>query len=294
MTFEEFFNKKRINLDELQKADPGLYAEFKSHFNEMGEKSFDHTKKYWFNRLRHLYQLPAEAATPPKPKPAATVATGTIAAEVVATEQADTVKPKGFTPRFKAGTATSKAATEEPTEEAAPTTESTGIDQPTTAKPKGFTPRFKAGATTTKPADETPTEKASKAANETAEDTALQPEANAKPKGFTPRFKAGVTTAKPTEDKPAEAISEPAATPAQPQEQAITSAPKGFKPRFKAGVTTTKPTVDEPVAPSATLADENSTQTEAAPEEQPESKPAYKPRFNMQAIKKASDNGTQA
>ncbi|WP_069659288.1 hypothetical protein [Arcticibacter eurypsychrophilus] len=65
MTFEEFFTKKRINLELMAKADPKLYTEFKSHFNLMGEKSFDHSKKFWFNKLRHLYHL----AIVPKDKP---------------------------------------------------------------------------------------------------------------------------------------------------------------------------------------------------------------------------------
>ncbi len=44
MTFEDFFNKKRIDLVALKAAEPGLFAEFEKHFTQMGEKSFDHTK----------------------------------------------------------------------------------------------------------------------------------------------------------------------------------------------------------------------------------------------------------
>ena len=57
MTFEEFFSKKKINLTELKKAEPILYADFQSHYEQMGEKSFDYTKKYWFNKLRRTYPL---------------------------------------------------------------------------------------------------------------------------------------------------------------------------------------------------------------------------------------------
>ena len=47
MTFEEFFSaRKKIDLVALQKAEPSLFAEFETHFVQMGEKSFDHTKKY--------------------------------------------------------------------------------------------------------------------------------------------------------------------------------------------------------------------------------------------------------
>src|SRR5690606_16252147 len=63
MTFEEFFSKKRIDLIQLTKADPELVSEFKSHFVQMGEKSFDHSKKFWFNKLRKQFHLKEE----PKP-----------------------------------------------------------------------------------------------------------------------------------------------------------------------------------------------------------------------------------
>ena len=52
MTFEEFFAKKKIDLEALQKEQPDLFNEFKFHFEEMGEKSFDHSKKFWFNKMK--------------------------------------------------------------------------------------------------------------------------------------------------------------------------------------------------------------------------------------------------
>ncbi len=57
LTFEEFFNKKKIDLLQLQVAEPALFAEFSKHYPLMGEKSFDHAKKYWFNKLRRSYPL---------------------------------------------------------------------------------------------------------------------------------------------------------------------------------------------------------------------------------------------
>jgi len=57
MTFEEFFTKKKIDLVQLEKAEPALYSELSDHFASMGEKSFDHTKKFWFNKLRRIYHL---------------------------------------------------------------------------------------------------------------------------------------------------------------------------------------------------------------------------------------------
>lgn len=46
MTFEEFFQKKKIDIKALGAERPGLLEEFRTHFAQMGEKSFDHTKKY--------------------------------------------------------------------------------------------------------------------------------------------------------------------------------------------------------------------------------------------------------
>jgi hypothetical protein len=57
MTFEEFFAKKKIDLEALHKEQPDLFNEFRLHFAEMGEKSFDHSKKFWFNKLRREYLL---------------------------------------------------------------------------------------------------------------------------------------------------------------------------------------------------------------------------------------------
>ena len=63
MTFDEFFTKKRIDLAAFEKAEPALLSEFKTHYEQMGEKSFDHTKKYWFNKLRRQYHLAPEIKT---------------------------------------------------------------------------------------------------------------------------------------------------------------------------------------------------------------------------------------
>jgi len=60
LTFEEFFKKKSINLQQLQQAEPVLFAEFSRDYPLMGEKSFDYTKKYWFNNLRRTYPLATE------------------------------------------------------------------------------------------------------------------------------------------------------------------------------------------------------------------------------------------
>lgn len=57
MSFEEFFNKKKINLILFEKEEPELLLKLKSEYEEMGPKSFDHAKKFWFNKWRLKYRV---------------------------------------------------------------------------------------------------------------------------------------------------------------------------------------------------------------------------------------------
>ncbi len=98
MTFIEFFAKKKIDLVQLEKEEQDLFLEFKNHFEQMGEKSFDHTKKYWFNKLRLKYPLKADEKPLedlPKQPLKATEAVPTLEAT-----SEITTKPLGFKPRF--------------------------------------------------------------------------------------------------------------------------------------------------------------------------------------------------
>src|SRR5579872_2202816 len=140
MTFEEFFRKKRIDLVALEKAEPALLSEFKTHFEQMGEKSFDHTKKYWFNKLRLTYHLA------PEPKVEKVIIENTLAEQTITESLLESSAPPaivGFKPRFKPGMG--KPA-ETPAPEAKKSEEAT---EPTVPPPAnaGFKPRFKAGAT---------------------------------------------------------------------------------------------------------------------------------------------------
>lgn len=276
MTFEEFFKKKRIDLDALEKGNPALFFEFKTHFEQMGEKSFDHTKKYWFNNLRKIYHLAAEIKTDkvrmenplaeqtvtdnlteqaadshilspePQVEPGVTKVIGEINKEIPATP-----KP-GFTPRFKANMA-------KPAETAPAAAEEKKEDVPAAPKP-GFTPRFKAGVTKPVETAATPEEKKEEALSEE------------KPKiGFTPRFKAGVT--KPADAAPAvqEIKDEPVPH--------VGDKPKiGFTPRFKAGVT--KPVEAAPAA-------EEKMEEAATPLEEEKPKIGFTPRFKAGVTKPA-------
>jgi hypothetical protein len=222
MTFEEFFKKKKISLIALEQGEPDLFSEFKVHFEKMGEKSFDHTKKYWFNKLR--LRFPA----PPEPKVEKVVIENTLAEQTITEtlgEKPVEPAPKvGFTPRFKAGA--TKPAETTPVPEIKPEAEkSEETEKP--AAPVGFKPRFKAGVT--KPAEPAESTESTPEPEKTAES---EKPASA-PAGFKPRFKAGVTKpAGPTENT--ESTPEPEKT-AESEKPA--SAPVGFKPRFKAGVT---------------------------------------------------------
>jgi hypothetical protein len=242
MTFEEFFKKKRIDLDALEKGNPALFFEFKTHFNQMGEKSFDHTKKYWFNNLRKIYHLAAEIKTE-KPKIENQLAEQTVTDTLNEAAEPAPAPKLGFVPKFRAGA--TKPAAETPAEEKKE-------DVPSAPKP-GFTPRFKA-ANMAKPAEAPATEE-----NKAEETTAPTP----KP-GFTPRFKAGVT--KPVEAAP-EAPKEEVAPPAEDK-------PKiGFTPRFKAGVT-------KPVEAAPAAEENNQEDTPAVPKSgfKPKFKPSATPK----------------
>jgi len=255
MDFEEFFKKKKIDLDALQKVEPALFSEFKTHYGAMGEKSFDHTKKYWFNKLRLQFPAPAEIKTE-KVKIDNPLAEQTITESL--SEQTVPAPKLGFVPKFKANIP-------KPTEPA--TENKTEQELTATPAPKlGFTPKFKA-ANVAKPIVEQPEE------TPTAEAPVTPP---APPKlGFTPKFKAA-NMPKPVADQPKET------TPAEPP---ATPAPKlGFTPKFKAA-NMPKPAVktEEP-APADTVEDPALT-----PPENTEAKPAYKPRFNMKNLPKKDE-----
>ncbi len=303
MTFEEFFKKKKIDLDAFQQGNPALLSEFKKHFELMGEKSFDHTKKFWFNKLRLQFHLSPEVKTE-KMKMENPLAEQTITDSLAESalseprsentskfqeppiseqpdtgEKATTAAPKpGFTPRFKPGVTKPTAPTPPELEENAPA-------EPVADKPKGFTPRFKAGVTKTPPTTTTE-ETAPKPVEEQPAEAAQVAE---KPKGFTPRFKAGVTKTplttsteetapKPVEEQPAETA--PAA-----------EKPKGFTPRFKAGVSkAASSTPEEESAPKPV--EEKPIAEQPATESKP--KIGFTPRFKAGITKTATPEEKKA
>lgn len=288
MLFEEFFKKKKIDLGSLQQGEPGLFLEFKDHYEQMGEKSFDHTKKYWFNKLRHQFPLAPEVKAE-RLRPENQIAEQTVADTLTEPSTRDEAPKLGFKPKFKTATpATEKTARAEADQPVTEGNEFAATDYPANKPPKvGFTPRFKAGVTASKPANESNPEAEAAKPDETTENNAIETPATEQPApakvGFKPRFKAGVTN-RPAEDTPKEAAENAPDAVSQTDETVAKAAPAkmGFKPRFKAGVTTSKPAEDTNAAEAdkIPLAKTETTDESPATAEQPApAKMGFKPRF---------------
>jgi hypothetical protein len=55
--FEKFLISKKINAASFRLAEPERFSNLEAEFNLMGSKSFDHSKKFIFNRLRLKYPI---------------------------------------------------------------------------------------------------------------------------------------------------------------------------------------------------------------------------------------------
>ncbi|MES3017043.1 MAG: hypothetical protein V4721_04660 [Bacteroidota bacterium] len=208
MTFEEFLIKKKIDLAQFQTAEPGLFTEFQSHYSQMGPKSFDHTKKFLFNKLRRAYHLKEE----PKPVPVKEVVEINEIAAQAEPLLSPTVEATVYTPRFRAG----GTVKEEPGGESGKRKAESGTGD--AAKP-AYVPRFKA-AGTTKASPQTPSSPETSDLRPQTSDNSPQTSDQPKP-AYVPRFKAPVTT------KPAE----------EPKEETADKPKPAYVPRFKAPVT---------------------------------------------------------
>ncbi|HQT22663.1 MAG: hypothetical protein B7X86_07960 [Sphingobacteriales bacterium 17-39-43] len=186
MTFEEFLIKKKIDAIQLKDKDQAFFSEFESHFLQMGEKSFDHSKKFWFNKLRRAYHLKEE----PKPvKEEAKIDEIPASAQNKSVNEAINLEKPAYVPRFKAASA-------QKADQSAQNIES----DPTPA----YVPRFKAAIKTAEKEEDTSQNKE-------------ESEEKAKPI-YKPRFKAQIPAQEEKlPEMPAEAIpqsDEPAAKPA--------------------------------------------------------------------------------
>ena len=176
LSFEDFFIKKKIDLPALKAADQPLYDEFKSHYLIMGEKSFDHSKKFWFNRLRKTYLLKEIENLKVSTSGISKINEPIVSSAEIKVTDITVPKPLGFKPKIKTDTVAKP--------QVSPNTEELN------AKPAGFKPRFKAGVTKATEAtaqDNTASQEAKPSEVADAQETAN------KPAGFKPRFKAGIT-----------------------------------------------------------------------------------------------------
>lgn len=233
MTFEEFFTKKKIDLVQLEKAEPTLYSEFKTHFASMGEKSFDHTKKFWFNKLRRLYHL-----TPPEK--AITQIETAIASQAEPLSSPTIEQKPAFTPRFKS-TNIPKA---EPTTQEQPAT--TPVPKPA-FKPRNILTKAvepKAEESQEPKTESTPVAKPAfrprniptKAPEQKTEEIKAEANPPIKSPGFKPRnikpvSKENAADANRTDSRPGQA--EVSDTPITNPEKVEEAAKAGYKPKFK-------------------------------------------------------------
>lgn len=204
MTFEEFLSKKKIDSSLFRSGEQFLFLEFESHFEQMGEKSFDHSKKFWFNKLRRAYPL-KEVPKPIKaPEPIAQPAEISTSTDVIvptkATNLPSAEAKTTYKPRFKAAAANNLTASE--SEEAKP-------------KPL-FKPRFRAGLTSA-PKEQENAEIPEQAQEQNAEEV--------KPAAYKPRFKAAIKAKEspPEGEKDSQELKEEETTEPKP----------AYKPRFK-------------------------------------------------------------
>jgi hypothetical protein len=214
MTFEEFFKKKKIDLVALNAAEPTLFDELKLHFELMGEKSFDHTKKYLFNPLRLKYHTPEE----PKVEKAIAEAPANTAAPSPNTTEAAPAK-MGFKPKFKMGV--TAATTDQPTSGVPLLTPEPEKPTEAPAPTLGFKPKFKAGVTQPSKTTET----------KPSQEPDLTTETPAPTLGFKPKFR---TPAPKSVEEPApvpDKTEQTDQTLSAPTE--LPGKPLGFKPRFK-------------------------------------------------------------
>ncbi|MGY4535732.1 hypothetical protein ACVW0P_000126 [Mucilaginibacter sp. UYNi724] len=281
MTFEEFFNKKRIDLVALRAAEPGLFTEFEKHFTQMGEKSFDHTKKYWFNKLRLQYH-PAPEQKPEKMHLENQLAEQTI---VEALTESIPAPSTGFKPRFKPGMVSKPA----------PTSDVKDLPYKDSAT---STPEVNEAAQTK---DQNPPFQQEKAAmQDMADNTArttdtgeVKAETPASKPGFKPRFNIKMTQGDGPQTKDFDKEVEPGKSSNEPEGSSEPTTPKpAFKPRFKMQMAAPKPADAEEVKPEAESAkeaiDPNPEVNVAAP------KPGFKPRFNMKAMAPKPDEAEAA
>jgi len=297
MTFEEFFAKKKIDLEQLGKVDPSLFSEFKSHFSLMGEKSFDHTKKFWFNKLRRQFPLASIVKeVPPKAESkiaaqAEPLSSPTIeqAKPVIAiTPEADTVKPAVNKPAFKPRNIP----------QAKPELKAEENENVVSSAPVSKAPGFKPGNIKPPIVDEQPA--APLASDESAQSAPVIPEPSNEQPSVKPAFKPRFNMKNIQQQKPAEEeqkagehkapeAKESSAAQKEADETEKPASTSGYKPRFKMKSIPLKTPSEEVAAESVENEVPKADSNAAVPEEESKEEssaptPAYKPRFKMKNL----------
>lgn len=296
MTFEEFFVKKKIDLNALAKAEPELFTEFKSHFNLMGEKSFDHTKKFWFNKLRRLYhlttaekavtQLETKIASQAEPLSSPTIEQK-AAPLAESGEPVRSVPKPAFRPR-NIPTAKSEEKKEDTSSAENPEAAAAPVKKP------GFKPR------NIKPVDQDAEDAKSLESRpgktEVSNTPVVNPESIDEPPqpAYKPKFKmrnipkdpggAVEQTGDSREEKPVPEVENTSTQSLAPEKPESLDGPKpGYKPKFNLK---NLPKKVEGSESAAELEVNNAPASESSPDagSSEVSKPAYKPRFNMKNI----------
>ncbi|HEY8937910.1 MAG TPA: hypothetical protein VIM65_21960 [Cyclobacteriaceae bacterium] len=67
MTFTDYLIRKKIDEEAFQKAEPALFENWKTEFEQMHPNSFTAQKLYLINPLRRKYTLPLQVIEKPKP-----------------------------------------------------------------------------------------------------------------------------------------------------------------------------------------------------------------------------------
>lgn len=210
MTFEEFLIKKKIDPVQFKSGEKLLFLEFESHFSQMGEKSFDHSKKFLFNKLRRAHPLKEE---PKLEKPVELAAQKTETNKAIDVEvSGSAIKPTDseskttYKPRFKATVGPTK---DEPLVQS----------EEQTQKPT-FKPRFRAGVTSV-PKDAENTEE------EVVKESEMEVEPT-KPSAYIPRFKPSMAVK--------EVTSEESKSSEEYKEDEIEQPKPAYKPRFNPSI----------------------------------------------------------
>ena len=298
MTFEEFFTKKKIDLVRLEKAEPSLFVEFKSHFNLMGEKSFDHTKKFWFNKLRHLYHLSSpdkattkvetEIASQAKPLSSPTIEQALpLASGPDETPQPQPVVKPAFRPRNIPVKAEEKKL-EEPTDSESPAEQLL----PSVIKP-GFKPRNIPAAN--KEAEDVKSLDSRPGENAVSETPIIEEnsktEATAAKPAYKPKFNLkNLPKTSPTGDTTDEPVQSAGSDLAAEKQEDSTETKPVYKPKFnlknipkvspKEETNENKNRIAEEIVTDIKETEAKSTEEAGAP------KPAYKPKFNLKNLPK--------